>query len=456
MKILITNTVMLNGGDAAILAALMRHVRAVFGPDADIVVADTQPEIAARHYPKIDVIAPLYVHMFPPRRASRFAKVRGLMRFARWYSSLPRLYVAAVLLSYGNPGAARLLTTRGEWESLRHYAEADAIISTGGTYLVENYWLGPRIFDFRMALLLRKPLVLYTQSMGPFVTPRVRRALASIFRSADLILLRDEASLKHVHDIVPPSEMNARLGADAAFALADGDVLGQAAALQLPDRDFKVAISVRDWPFFETMSAEEGMDAYVTAVAETVEVLVRRYHATVTFLSTCQGVPGYTYDDSLTAQTIADRLPQDVRAHVDIDADFHRPEALVERLSEFHLVVATRMHMAILALVAGCPVLPIAYEFKTKALFDRLGMGAYVTDIEAVSNGRLRAALVRFIDDLPSIRRKLFERVEEERRRADVVAEYLDIVRRTALKDADGFGGRIDADPTVSEPIRPA
>lgn len=433
MKVVITNTVLLNGGDAAILMAVVRHARSTFGDDTEIVVADTQPELARAYYADFEIIAPLYRHAFPPKRKARFPKVHGAWRFARWYSNLPRLYAAAFALGRGQTAVARAATTRKEWETLRHYAEADVIISTGGTYLVENYWLAPRIFDFRIALLLGKPLILYTQSMGPFESPSTRSALKSIFRNAALVLLRDEESMAHLHDLCDPNEVQARLAADAVFSLADPAALIAAAGKEMPERGVKVAVSVRRWPFFKTMPEEEGMRAYKAAVAEVVELLVRRYDAAVTFVSTCQGVDGYAYDDSRVAQEIADLLPSDAAQHVMVDAGFHRPDDLIARLPEFDLIVATRMHMAILGLAAGVPVLPISYEFKTRALFERLGMGDLVCDVEGVSDGRLTDALRRFLDELPRRRSELFRKVEEERRRADSAAEYLELVATETL-----------------------
>ena len=446
MKVVITNTVLLNGGDAAILMAIVRHVRSTFGEDVEIVVADTQPELARAHYSDFEIIAPLYVHAFPPKREARFPKVNGAWRFARWYSNLPRLYAAAFALGRGQAAAARAATTRNEWETLRHYADSDVIISTGGTYLVENYWLAPRIFDFRIALLLGKPLILYTQSMGPFESPSTRSALRSIFRNAALVLLRDEESMAHLHELCDPNEVQARLAADAVFSLADPAALIAAAGTQFPERGFKAAVSVRRWPFFKTMPEEEGMRAYRAAVAEAVELLVRRHGASVTFVSTCQGVEGYAYDDSKVAQEIADLLPPDVAQHVTVDAGFHRPDDLIARLPAFDLIVATRMHMAILGLAAGVPVLPISYEFKTRALFDRLGMGDFVCDIEHVADGRLADALQRFLDELPQRRSELFRKVEEERRRADSAAEYLELVATETLAVDAGAGDDSAAD----------
>lgn len=425
MNVLITNTVLLNGGDAAILLGISRQVREVYGADTEITVADTQPDLAKQYYPDLDVIAPLYVHMFPPRKEGRLRHLRGAVRYLRWYSSLPRLYTAAYALGRGRAGAARMLTTRREWQSLRRYADADVVISTGGTYLVENYWLAPRIFDFRIALLLGRPLVLYTQSMGPFTSESVRRALRIIFKHAALVLLRDDQSMDNLLDVCDAANVNARLAADAAFALADPGILASAAVAELPSAGLQAAVSVRYWPFFESRSARDGMEDYELAVARMVEHLIDKYDAAVTFISTCQGVTGYTYDDSEVARSIVGRVRSDLQGRVAIDSEFHRPEELLDELQGFDLVIATRMHMAVLALAAGIPVLPISYEFKTAHLFQRLGLGEFVCDIEQVTGEVLRDTMDRLIDQLSEIRGPLFRRVDEERRRAGAAADDL-------------------------------
>jgi colanic acid/amylovoran biosynthesis protein len=72
------------------------------------------------------------------------------------------------------------------------------------------------------------------------------------------------------------------------------------------------------------------------------------------------------------------------------------------------------MHMAILALSVGTPVLPIAYEFKMRELFERLAQGRWVQDIEAISAGALINAVDQLLKALPDIRQPLFTAVQKE------------------------------------------
>ena len=171
---------------------------------------------------------------------------------------------------------------------------------------------------------------------------------------------------------------------------------------------------MRYWQHFSDGDLEERNDRYRAAIGELVEDVVERRRAEVTFVSTCQGVPEYWTDDSATAELIAEQLPARIRERVHVDRAFHRPADYMRLLAEFDLSVATRMHAGILALIAGTPVLPIAYEFKTHELFARLGMAEWVQDIESVTGTSLRSALDGFVEALPSLEGPLFEGVARE------------------------------------------
>ncbi len=81
--------------------------------------------------------------------------------------------------------------------------------------------------------------------------------------------------------------------------------------------------------------------------------------------------------------------------------------------------------MAILALGVGIPVFPIAYEFKTRELFERLGLGCWIQDIENICAESLISLVDSFIKSLPQIRKKLFYEVEQERRCALMSGEIV-------------------------------
>lgn len=411
MKILITNTVALNGGDAAILYAVMELLKEAFGTDTEFIIYDSKPHIASHYHPTCNFRPLLYLNV---KAGSRFKRSYRLLR----QLNLWRMNIAAKSARRQLPLLASVLLRREEQRDLTHYLSADLIVSTGGTYLTENYSLEPRIFDYQISLILRRPLVFFTQSIGAFRDENNRRAFRQIFDQSLLILLRDELSYEHVRDLGGACE-NVRISSDAVFALAQENVLTQAAAKgALPETKLKIAISVREWAHFKNATPAVGMEKYKEAIRAVTTHLVEKHEAEMTFISTCQGIPEYRFDDSKIAQEIVAGLPDEIRKHVKVDVDFHSPQDLMLLLQKQDVVIATRMHMAILSLAAGTLVLPIAYEFKTQELFERLEMGAWVQDIENIEAHSLIRSWEGFWAASSEIRSVLFRNAARERDQA--------------------------------------
>lgn len=410
--VVVLNAVCLNGGDAAIMLAIREHIRAAFGPSTEMLVSDAQWNIASRFYPEVTFVAPAAAALARRRSLPRGGRALARIDQARW--------LTAARLKRRAPALSRVLLRPCEFAKLEQYADAGLAISTGGTYLVEHYSLTGRLFEMRLMLALGVPLVLYTQSLGPFEDEENRRLIKDVVDRAALVLLRDERSRDNLLEIgVAPDRL--QVVADAVFTFSAPP------ARPAARRPSRIAVSVRHWPHNKRMDGPEG---FHRGVVSFVSDAVRRHGAEVTFLSTCQGIPEYWTDDSREAYRIADALPDDVKPSVKIDAAFHHPRGLIEELRAFDFVVSTRMHLAILALSAGVPVLPIAYEFKTRELFARLGLDRFVLDIEDVSGDALADAFERFVSEPEASGDRLWEMVERERQLADQAASSL----RAALK----------------------
>lgn len=405
MKILITNIVTLNAGDAAILYATIDVLRAAFGNDTQFIVYDNHGDAPARYYPDLVFRKLLFFSRKAGGSDSRLLHRLHDIRFQLGLWSV----------KHNIPWLAHTVLSSTERRDILEYRNADLIVSSGGTYLVENYSLAPRIFDYQLSLYLEKPLVFFTQSLGPFSNPANRKALGPIFDNSVAILVRDELSAANLEEL-GVSSTRIHQTADAAFALTDLAALEAAKVKSLgPERKLRVAVSVREWRHFKAVEPTLGMTRYIEAMRNLTVHLVEKYSADVIFVSTCQGIPEYWTDDSKLAQVIVDGLPDTIRRSVLVDSTFRRPADLVAMLKTFDLVIATRMHMAIMALAAGTPVLPIAYEFKMLGLFQRLGQARWVQDLETVSGATLIKTFDEFLEALPQIRESLFTAVQGER-----------------------------------------
>jgi colanic acid/amylovoran biosynthesis protein len=402
-KILITNIVVLNGGDGAILFGMIKTLRRAFGDDCKILVYASRPDVASRMFPEIEFRETLGL----AATRAPFANVRFMGRICRTLQQIRYLTVAWCWVR-GLRFLACLLPNpqRGY---LKEYASADLVASSGGTYLKEEYGVISQVCDYRLTLLLRRPLVFFTQSLGPFTHSATRRTMKSIFSQSLCLLLRDYQSRNNVQDL-GVTGVPIHLAADAAFALADPAVLEAAKKNDAsPHARLRVVISVRHWPHFATCTNEEGMARYRQSIAAGIRGLIA-LGADVTFLSTCQGIPEYT-DDSVEAEQVVRLLDTETASRVHIVRVFVRFDELMVRLREFDLCIGTRMHMCILSLISGIPVLPIAYEFKTHELFDELGLGEWVTDIESISPEMFPEHVQDFLHAIPEFREALFGKV---------------------------------------------
>jgi colanic acid/amylovoran biosynthesis protein len=267
--------------------------------------------------------------------------------------------------------------------ALRAIADADILISTGGTYLVDNYDFSNRALELQYAHRLGKRIVLWTQSLGPFASSQTRARIKPIVECNPRAYLRDDESLRSWVRAGGDS-LHASVAPDAVFGLAP-----QGANDAVKDR---MLISVREWKWAGPTGRllDEGQYARSMRTAASIGA---DQGLKVIAISTCQGVANYVDDSRYARRVFAD-------SEADVDSNFHTPTQLLAEISSARVVVTTRMHLAILALISGVPTIAIAYEFKTRALFEALGLGRYAVAIEEVDEGWMRAAL-RSISEEP-------------------------------------------------------
>ena len=247
---------------------------------------------------------------------------------------------------------------------------AHSVFASGGAWLVEPYisHLPRRAAHLEFARFLsprRIAPIFLPASIGEYAGDHladVRGYLSSILAKSPLIMARDAETRSHLRSMLPAgAESRVLLVPDAAFALVPpGGRHRSFAPLAQPRR---IAVSVRRWDY----DGPGVWESYVEVLASFVANAVRVYDARVEFISSCQGIPNYA-NDADTAMLVTERaralLAPSLSSAILVDKAHYTPQELIKRLGSFDVVVATRMHVAILALCAGVPILPIAYEFK--------------------------------------------------------------------------------------------
>jgi colanic acid/amylovoran biosynthesis protein len=83
-------------------------------------------------------------------------------------------------------------------------------------------------------------------------------------------------------------------------------------------------------------------------------------------------------------------------------------------VADFDFVISTRMHMAILSLCAGVPVLPISYEFKTTELYNGLSQSQWVTDISHIEPVSFTERVLEFTEHLDEFFQAAAPKIREQ------------------------------------------
>lgn len=413
-QIVITNIVSLNTGDAAILWGMFQILRARYGADTRFVVFDKSAKAAGKYYPW----ANFRQSLFGNRPRSRLARKLQAEGYGHWNERFRFMALSSVawLCRWKLGFFGRLFVSHEDCQSIAEYVNADIVVSTGGTYLTENYGLWTNIRDYQLTLVAGSPLVFFTQTLGPFTRPSIRNAFTNIFEKASAIFLRDELSRQHVLELGIPAH-KITLAKDAAFVI-------DAELNRPPKGALRIAVSVRTMRFFNDGNNSLA-ETYKSSVTAMVNRAVRDYGAEVVFLSTCQGIAEYWTDDTRLADEIVSSLPEDVANEVTIDRRFRQPLEIVSAYQSFHLVIATRMHAAILGLVAGTPVLGVAYEFKLEELFHQLGMDEARLSTKEMNTEDSEAALSHMLENLELWREKVQAVQADCRRQAASVMDKL-------------------------------
>lgn len=249
-------------------------------------------------------------------------------------------------------------------------ATYDLILLTGGTYLVPPYNLDRR-FDI-LKLVTEKshcPIIALPMTCGPFSKSV---AWSEVLNKLSVIMLRDRASYYYLIKIgVRPQKL--KIVPDTVWSMDEGEVVSH-------PKSHRYLISVRDWG--------DNPERFINEMGVFCQRILRDKNNSIVFASTCQGVKEYIKDDSEVAMAIWQQLPPSMQSRVIVDRRHYSATEYRTLAAQFGLVVATRMHAAILAIQAGVPVVPISYQPKFMDNLRYLGLQIFTNYYDEL-DGRL-------------------------------------------------------------------
>lgn len=350
-NIVIINSVPINGGDEALLKASMLILEDNLAA-ANIFVLCNNPVLYKKYLPSVKLDWD-WEYAFLKSDSKAPSLVFKIKRKLRYF--LNKFFKLAF-----DSKVSQLLGSKRERRVFKILKESDIIISAAGGYFHDFYGYEKRLSTLEFIHhTLNKPYFIFYQSIGPFWEKQHFDRLNRMFANAQKVILREAYSLSHLKAIGYEGS-NVVVSNDIAFYLNRA----YGASVNLDRSLKKIAINFREWRY-----EKESDFTLEKAVALCRKLLGEGYE--LTFISTCQGVKGYT-DDSEYAIQIINRLDVNLRNHVTLNNDKMSLDALLVFLQGCDAYIGMRLHCAILSLIAGIPVLNIAYEDKSLGIFQSL------------------------------------------------------------------------------------
>jgi polysaccharide pyruvyl transferase CsaB len=228
----------------------------------------------------------------------------------------------------------------------------DAIIVGGGGILMDLYkWDGPLYATLGLlGHYAGCKVIVYGVGVGPIETKLGALFIKQLSQKAFCISVRDEQSKRLLQALGVKRDIHV-IG-DPALYLAAPNEKKESRFVQ------KVAVTAvpyyngRYWP----TSNEQKYSNYVTGMAKNLDQLIEKKNVTVTFFST-----KYPQDVQVT-KDIASRMKHSDRVTI-IDENLH-PNDIVSLCASHDLVIGTRLHSLILAVVAKTPIIGVGYHPK--------------------------------------------------------------------------------------------
>jgi polysaccharide pyruvyl transferase WcaK-like protein len=273
---------------------------------------------------------------------------------------------------------ARAVRLRGGWRAyLAAIHEADTVALGGGGLLKDEGHALLRGYGILLELLatalvaraLRRRVALLAIGAGPIHTRRGRWLVRAVATLAHVRQVRDEDSAQTLRALgvrsveVTTDPTFTLYDAPAASGGADAPATGAPPA-QAGELGAHAVVSMRPWFMFEP-DRDTREAALHGAFAAAADVLARTGSAP-RFASLY-----WPRDREASDATIARMEAADAAQALDGPLDW---DALAEQLRGARLLVAMRYHAIACAAMAGCAIVPVAYEPKVSALAQALGV----------------------------------------------------------------------------------
>lgn len=322
-----------------------------------------------------------------------------------------------------------LALPRWPWSPLLQvYRQADLCVSCPGNFLYSSGRVGlpflMTIFTLAYARWSGKPLYMMPQTIGPLVRGWERWLTRWLLRRLRRVAVRDTVSAELLQEMgFGPGEVDVVPDVAFGYAAADpalGMALLQEYGIDLSHRPI-LGVTLINWGAQNHRFNRQS--EYENAVAQAIQAFIQTTNGQVVLFSQVHG-PTPADDDRLPARRVFTALP-----HLHNSLTFiNRPVAPHQLKSAYSLTdvfLGSRLHSTIFALSERRPVVAIQYQYKTRGVFQLLGLEDWVIDIGDVTPERLLPLLDQAWQQHETLQNQLSEVLPNMMAQIEAVAAYI-------------------------------
>ena len=294
-----------------------------------------------------------------------------------------------------------------------------------GTGMLSDSGIGPLGLHYdilrwsAVAKLCRCKLLFVSVGAGPIRQPLARFFVKAALRLADYRSYRDSFSKEYLKSIGFDADDDA-VYPDLAFSLPEGVLPNDEGNV---DKHAPVGVGLITHYVHHSLSddVEQTYREYVTKMASFINRLLEQ-NRTVRLLI------GDVMYDSRVRNDVRNLLEQSGLTYEELDIIDEPPgsfEELLSQLATTKVVVASRFHNLLLALMLGKPALAISFHEKDDSLMTALGLQEFCQDIAKLDVSKLIEQFVRLEENSDRLREEIRRKTKGYRRELDEQYSYI-------------------------------
>lgn len=302
---------------------------------------------------------------------------------------------------------------------LKEYRKADVIIDILGIsftdffpsmigYIQQSMWL-------LIGILLKKPVIKFTQDMGPFENRvNVNKYLAKLcLNRLSFILVRGTITKKHLEKLGITRPIFVQ--PDTAFVLdpAPAEKVNEIMIQEKLDKKPLIGIVASRQVDQRISRASDGdiksQNKYTVILAQIADYLVGKLDARIVLIPNDIAQQKGGYDDIYVAKKAYEIIKN--KSEIRLITIEYQAQELKGIIGECDLLITSRYHSTVAALSMCVPCLVIGWGFKYDQIMEIMGQKEFVCNFESMTLAEVQAKVDKLWHDRESVQAELTSRM---------------------------------------------